>query len=155
MKRIPDTVSFALITLILSALTCTGLPAQGPPASNGSRSVTHTSTHKAATPALAKTKKATKSRSAKDGAKAPKAPKAEKAEKAEASKAKKSFEGTLNINTATAQEFDQLPRVSPKLAQRIVEYRQQHKMFRAVEELRNVKGFGAKMLETLKPHLTV
>jgi competence protein ComEA len=89
-----------------------------------------------------------KSHSSKVSAKAPKAPKSTRA-------AKPAFEGKLALNTATAEQFEKLPRVGPKLAQRIVEYRNQHKSFRNVDELRNVKGVGAKMLESLKPFLTL
>jgi comEA protein len=89
---------------------------------------------------------------ASDQVQAPKAPKAPpKATRV----AKPAFEGKININGATAKEIEKLPKVGPKLAQRIVEYREQHKGFRSVEELRNVKGIGAKMLETLRPHLTL
>lgn len=81
-------------------------------------------------------------------AKATKAPKAPRA-------AKPAFEGKVALNTATAEQLEKLPRVGPKLAQRIVEYRTQHTAFRSVDELRNVKGVGAKMLESLRPHLTL
>ena len=92
-----------------------------------------------------------KSHATKTVAKAPKAPKAAKTTRA----AKSAFEGKLALNSATAKQIEKLPRVGPKLAQRIVEYRGQHKTFRNVDELRNVKGVGAKMLESLKPHLTL
>ena len=85
---------------------------------------------------------------ASEQAKAPKAPKATKV-------AKPAFTGTININAATEKEMEKLPKVGPKLARRIVEYREQHKGFRTVDELRNVKGIGAKMLEVLRPHLTL
>ena len=56
----------------------------------------------------------------------------------------------LNINTATAEQFDQLPGIGPVLAQRMVDYRQANGGYRAVEELLKVNGIGdAKLTEIL------
>ena len=56
----------------------------------------------------------------------------------------------VNINTATAQQLDDLPGIGPVLAQRIVDYRTAHGGFKAVEELLNVSGIGnAKLMEIL------
>ena len=56
----------------------------------------------------------------------------------------------LNINTATAEDFDALPGIGPVLAQRIVDYRTEAGGFRAVEEMLNVSGIGqAKLVEIL------
>lgn len=61
----------------------------------------------------------------------------------------------VNINTATATELTRLPRVGEKLAQRIVDHRQQKGAFRRAEDLMEVKGVGEKMFQTLKPYLAV
>jgi competence protein ComEA len=61
----------------------------------------------------------------------------------------------VNINTATAAELARLPRVGEKLAQRIVDHRQQKGTFRRAEDLMEVKGVGEKMFQTLKPYLAV
>ncbi|UKA61061.1 helix-hairpin-helix domain-containing protein [Arthrobacter sp. FW306-04-A] len=63
--------------------------------------------------------------------------------------------GKLNLNTATAEELDALPKVGPVLAKRIVEWRQQHGPFAAVEDLDAVDGVGPKMMESLLPLVTV
>ena len=56
----------------------------------------------------------------------------------------------LNINTATISELDQLPGIGPVLAQRIVDYRDAHGGYKAVEELVKVNGIGdAKLMEIL------
>ena len=56
----------------------------------------------------------------------------------------------LNINTATVQEFDELPGIGPVLAQRIVDYRTTYGKYKAVEELLKVNGIGdAKLMEIL------
>ena len=63
--------------------------------------------------------------------------------------------GKINLNVADVAELGSLPRVGPVLAQRIVEWRQQHGRFKTVEELDAVEGIGPKMLETLLPLVTV
>lgn len=84
------------------------------------------------------------------------APKAQKAEGAKRTpKAPKLPEGKININSATAEQFDALPKIGPKVAARIVEYRAAHKGFKSVEELRNVKGVGPKVLEAIRPYVTL
>ena len=63
--------------------------------------------------------------------------------------------GKVNLNTATLQELDSLPGVGPVLAQRIIDYRDQHGGFRSVEELRKVDGIGPSRYEELKDLVTV
>jgi competence protein ComEA len=62
--------------------------------------------------------------------------------------------GVVNLNTATAQQLDQLPGVGEKAAKRIVDYRTKTPFTRA-EELVKVKGFGKKKFEKLKANLAV
>ena len=57
----------------------------------------------------------------------------------------------LNINTASAEELQTLPNIGAQMAQRIVNYREQHGKFASMEVLQNVKGIGAKTLEKLRP----
>ena len=59
--------------------------------------------------------------------------------------------GKVNINTAGVEELGTLPRVGPVLAQRIVDWRQQHGRFKSVQELDAVDGFGPKLLAALLP----
>jgi competence protein ComEA len=66
----------------------------------------------------------------------------------------KVLSGTLNLNTATAAQLDQMPGVGPKAAERIIAYRTKTPFTRP-EELVKVKGFGKKKLEKLKGHLAV
>jgi len=61
----------------------------------------------------------------------------------------------VDLNRATAAEFDQLPGVGPVLAKRMVDYRKSVGRFHAVEDLRGVKGIGKKKLDQLKPFVTV
>jgi competence protein ComEA helix-hairpin-helix repeat region len=62
---------------------------------------------------------------------------------------------TVNINQAASTELARLPRVGPKLADRIVAHRAQHGPFRRIEDLMEVKGVGEKFFTTLKSYLTV
>ena len=62
---------------------------------------------------------------------------------------------TVNINTATAADFEGLPGVGAKTAARIVEYRQKNGPFKKIEELMNVRGLGEKNFLKLKPQLSV
>lgn len=56
----------------------------------------------------------------------------------------------LDLNSATVQQFDQLPGVGPVLAQRIVDYRTQHGAFRRVDELQEVTGIGGRRYADIK-----
>jgi len=68
---------------------------------------------------------------------------------------KELYEGkTVNINTATAEEFaTHVPLIDKELAERIVEYRDETGDFQILEELLQVEGFTRKMLRRLKPFL--
>ncbi len=66
---------------------------------------------------------------------------------------KKEVSGVVNLNTASAQQLDLLPGIGEKAAKRIIEHRNKTP-FGKVDDLRKVKGFGAKKLEKLKSFLT-
>lgn len=68
-------------------------------------------------------------------------------------KTKVELSGVVNLNTATAAQLDLLPGIGEKAARRIIEHRAKTP-FARVEDLRKVKGFGAKKLEKLRPYLT-
>ncbi|WP_252725663.1 ComEA family DNA-binding protein [Acinetobacter defluvii] len=53
----------------------------------------------------------------------------------------------VNINTADLQQLQQLNGIGAKKAQAILEYRQQNGKFKNLDDLKNVKGIGPKMLE--------
>jgi len=63
--------------------------------------------------------------------------------------------GKVNLNSASVEQLSSLPGVGPKLAARIVEYRQKSGSFKATQELMNVKGIGEKNYEKLQPFLSV
>jgi len=60
----------------------------------------------------------------------------------------------VNINTATVEQLTTLPGVGPKLAARIIEYRQKAP-FRSPQELMNVKGVGEKNFAKIEAWLSV
>lgn len=64
-------------------------------------------------------------------------------------------DGRVNLNTATAAELDTLPRIGAAMAQRILDWRDANGRFTSVEDLLAVAGIGDKMLEGLRPLVTV
>jgi len=72
-----------------------------------------------------------------------------------ATKPASSSTALVNINSATAAEFEALPGIGPKMAARIIEYRQKNGPFKKVEELMNVRGLGEKNFLKLKGQLTL
>jgi competence protein ComEA len=56
----------------------------------------------------------------------------------------------LNLNSATAGELETLPGIGPGLAQSIVEYRESHGPFAAVEDLLLVPGIGPSRLALIR-----
>ena len=64
-------------------------------------------------------------------------------------------EGKLNINTATAEELMLLNGIGEVLAQRIVEYREEHGPFNQPSDLLNVKGIGPAKLEGMMEQIYV
>jgi competence protein ComEA len=61
----------------------------------------------------------------------------------------------VNLNTATKEELVALPGIGPAKAQAILDYRNSHGQFKSIEEVKDVKGIGAKRFEKLKGELTV
>jgi len=61
----------------------------------------------------------------------------------------------VNINTADAEELDELPEVGPATADSIVEYRRVNGSFRSVDELEEIPGIGPATLEEIEPFATV
>ncbi|MEO3856094.1 ComEA family DNA-binding protein [Acrocarpospora sp. B8E8] len=56
----------------------------------------------------------------------------------------------LSLNSATADQLEQLPGVGEVLAQRIIEYRDTHGGFQSIEQLREVSGIGERKYAELK-----
>jgi len=61
----------------------------------------------------------------------------------------------ININTATLEELQTLPRIGPAIAQRIIDYRKEHGPFKRIEDLLKVQGIGERVFEQIKDRITV
>ena len=56
----------------------------------------------------------------------------------------------ISLATATPEQLDSIDGIGPKLSAAIIAYRNQHKGFKSIEELREVDGIGEKRLATLR-----
>jgi competence protein ComEA len=56
----------------------------------------------------------------------------------------------IPLSTATPEQLDGIDGIGPKLSAAIISYRDQHKGFKSIEELREVDGIGEKRFETLR-----
>ena len=61
----------------------------------------------------------------------------------------------LDLNRAKAGELEALPGIGAVLAQRVIAFRESLGGFRRIEDLREVKGIGAKKFDQLKLLVTV
>lgn len=60
----------------------------------------------------------------------------------------------ININTATLQQLQTLPGIGVILAQRIIDYREQHGNFASVADIMNVSGIGQGKLDAIIEYIT-
>ncbi len=60
----------------------------------------------------------------------------------------------LEINSASASELEQLPRIGPALAKRIVTWRVRHGPFEDIDALRHVPGIGVTTAALIAPLVT-
>ncbi len=60
----------------------------------------------------------------------------------------------VNLNTATQEELVALPGIGPAKAKAIIDYRTAHP-FKNVDEVKNVRGIGDHLYESLKGKVTV
>lgn len=71
------------------------------------------------------------------------------------SEAPSEIDGKININSASAQELELLNGIGPALAQRIIDYREEHGAFKQKEGIMLVPGIGEKMFENIKDAICV
>jgi competence protein ComEA len=62
--------------------------------------------------------------------------------------------GVVNVNTATAEQLQLLPRIGASVAQRILDYRKENGKFASVEDLMLVRGIGESTFAGLKPYVS-
>ena len=63
--------------------------------------------------------------------------------------------GPININRATAREFDSLDGIGPVIAARIVAYRKTNGPFTTIEDLQKVSGIGVAKFAQIKAKIRV
>lgn len=61
----------------------------------------------------------------------------------------------VSLNAATVDQLDALPGVGPVLARHIIDYRDSHGGFTAVDQLRQVAGIGDRKLADIRPLVTL
>jgi len=61
--------------------------------------------------------------------------------------------GVVNINSASSEQLQLLPRVGPALSERIILFRETNGAFKSADELVAVKGIGEKSMEYLAPYV--
>ena len=64
-------------------------------------------------------------------------------------------QGPVNLNSATADQLDDLPGVGPATATAIIAYRRDHGPFVSVEQLLEVRGIGPSKLEQIRSLIVV
>lgn len=67
---------------------------------------------------------------------------------------KVSVKSKVSLNSASVEELDSLSGIGPSIAQRIVEYRNEH-AFTSIEEIKEVKGIGDKLFEKIKDDIAL
>lgn len=61
----------------------------------------------------------------------------------------------IDINSASKNQLEQLPGIGPKIAERISTYRKDNGPFKTIDDLLKVKGIGPKMLEKMRPLISL
>lgn len=61
----------------------------------------------------------------------------------------------VNLNTADREELEVVDGIGPKKAEAILNYRDKHGLFKSVDDLKNVNGFGEKTVAQMRSKLTV
>lgn len=63
--------------------------------------------------------------------------------------------GSVNINTADLETLQTLPKIGPKLAQAIIDYRNENGPFQSIGQITDVPGIGTGIFKLIKDHITI
>ncbi|MFH1287198.1 MAG: helix-hairpin-helix domain-containing protein [bacterium] len=61
----------------------------------------------------------------------------------------------ININSASIQELESLIGIGPKIAAKIINYREKHGEFKSIEDIKKVRGIGKKKFNKMKDNISV
>lgn len=61
----------------------------------------------------------------------------------------------ININTASSDQLQNIPGIGPVTADKIVQYRRDHGLFRKLKDLTGVSGIGDKTFEKMKQYICI
>lgn len=61
----------------------------------------------------------------------------------------------VDLNSAGIDELEELPGIGEVLAQRIVDYRNEHGPFRSLDDLSNVSGIGKSVIEKISDQVKI
>ena len=64
-------------------------------------------------------------------------------------------EHSVDLNSATAEQLQQVPGIGPGTAKAIVNFRQKSGPFQKVEDLLAIKGISKARFEKMRPYLTI
>jgi comEA protein len=62
---------------------------------------------------------------------------------------------SIDVNSATAEQLQQVPGIGPGTAKAIVNFRQKSGPFQKVEDLLAIKGISKARFEKMRPYLTI
>ncbi len=60
----------------------------------------------------------------------------------------------VNLNTAATKDLERLPRIGPKMAQKIVQWREKNGPFRTLNDLAKIPGIGKKTISEFEDKVT-
>lgn len=73
----------------------------------------------------------------------------------EENKEEKEQTGKININTATLEQLQTLPRIGEAKAKNILAYRKKNGGFKKIEEIKEISGIGESIFDQIKDYITI
>jgi comEA protein len=61
----------------------------------------------------------------------------------------------VNLNSASAEQLEQVPGIGPATAKSIIDFREKSGPFKRVEDVLAIRGISKRALERMRPYLTV